>query len=67
MLWMPSGGAGEALGRDTLAVAADVVDAAGQRKRREERATGIGDVQGGTEVAHRLVEPCARAVEQPEA
>jgi hypothetical protein len=62
----PSDGAGEALVRDALPVTADVVDAAGQRERREERAPGIGDVQRGAEVAHRLVIPGARAVEQPE-
>ena len=45
MLRTPSGGPGEALGRDTLAVAADVVDAAGQQQRRDERAPGIGGVE----------------------
>ena len=57
---------GEELVRDTLPVTADVVDAARQRQRREERAPCIGDVQRGAEVAHRLVVPGARAVEQPE-
>ena len=65
MLRVPSGGAGEALGRNTLSVTADVVDAARQRKCREERAPGIGDVQCGAEIAHRLVEPRTRTVEQP--
>ena len=63
---MPSGGAGEALVRDTLPVTADVVDAAGQRERREERAPGIADVQRGAEVAPRLVVAGAGAVEPPE-
>ena len=63
---MPSGGPGEALVRDTLPVTADVVGAAGQRQRREERAPGIVDVERGAEVAHRLVVPGARAVEQPQ-
>jgi len=67
MLRVPSGGAREALGRDTLSVAADVVDAARQRKCREERAPGIADVQGGAEIAHRLLEPRTGPVEQPKA
>ena len=66
MLRVPSGGPGEALVRDTLPVTADVVDAARQRERREERAPGIGDVQRGAEVGHRRVFAGARAVEQPQ-
>ena len=66
MLRVPSGGPGEALARDTLPVTADVVDAAGQRQRREERAPGIGDVQRGAEVGQRRVFAGARAVEQPQ-
>ncbi len=62
---MPSGCSAEAPVRHALPVTADVVDPAGQRQRREERAPGIGDVQRGAEVAPRLVEPGARAVEQP--
>src|SRR6185503_3165535 len=44
---MPAGGPSEALGRDTLPVTADVVDATGQRERREKRSSGIADVQRG--------------------
>src|SRR5579884_307152 len=37
LLWMPSGRAAEALARDALAVAADVVDAARERQPRDRR------------------------------
>jgi DNA-binding CsgD family transcriptional regulator len=63
---MPPGEAGEALGRDTLSVTADVVDAARQRQRREERAPGVGDVQRGAELGKRPVVAGAGAVEQPQ-
>jgi hypothetical protein len=39
----------EALVRDVLAVAADVVDAAWNGERRDERARGVGDIPGGAE------------------
>jgi hypothetical protein len=65
MAGMPSGGPAEAVVGDTLAIAADVVGAAGQRQRCEERAGGILDVQRGTKVADGLVVAGARAVQEP--
>ena len=66
MLGLPPGGPCEALGRDTLSVTANVVDAARQRKCREQSAARIADVERGAEVAHRLLEPRTGAVEEPE-
>jgi hypothetical protein len=50
---------------DSLAIAADVVGAAGQRQCCEQRAGGILDVECGTEVADGLVVAGARAVQEP--
>src|SRR5262249_56989591 len=64
-LGMPSDGLGEALARNALPVTANVVDAARQRERREERVSGVGHVQRGAELGQRRILARSRTVEQP--
>src|SRR5437660_8028292 len=63
----PAGGLGETAVADTLAVAADVIDTAGNGKRREQRAPGVLGVQRGAQARVRMIFTGARAVEKPEA
>ena len=64
---MPPGGFGETAVADPLAIAADVVDAAGGVKRREQRAAGVLDVQRGAQARVRMVVAGTRAVEKSQA
>jgi hypothetical protein len=57
----------EALVRDVLAVAADVVDAAWNGERRDERARRVGDMPGGAVAQVRQLVACAGSVEEADA
>src|SRR4051795_1739161 len=63
---MPAAGLGEELVADLFAVAADVVDAARDGERRQQRPPGVLGVQRGPEARVGMILAGARAVEQPE-
>ena len=60
--WTPAGGVRKATVGYAFAIAADVVDPAGEGEGCEQRAGRVGDVEGGAERADRRFVPGAWAV-----